>query len=809
MTTIVTRSGKGSPLTHTEVDTNFTNLNTNKLEAGAIALGSAATPSISFTGYPNTGIYSPGAYQVAVATNGAGRLFVDATGNITQEASSPDLIIKDNQTYTISDGPTLQFQGRGPNATNYNFGFVRGVSSGVNNAGKLELGTNSAGVQGTAITILPGGNVGIGTSAPVNVLELAGNNSAGNGIGNVQGILRVNNNTTAFGSSPTAGIVFATKYRSSPNIPLDGAAIYGGKENTADANKSFFLAFATRAESGNNGNEAMRITSAGLVGIGTSTPGARTEIRQDGSSAVELVRLVNDDTSGAGSTIKFKNFYNSALISSTSNPSFSLGGTLKLQTYNASNTLNTGLVMDNQGRVGIGVTSPGVQLEIAGTASTLLRLDSSNANGASIRLRRGGVDKHYLGSAADFLTSGAVDDTAIRTNANIVFGVNATERARIDSSGRLLVGTSSSIAAGSVTASTLQVSQGASGVGATLYSVANASGPGGILVLGHGRTTAAGLLSSGDTVGQVRFAGGDGGDLETLAAQISVEVDGTPGANDMPGRLVFSTTADGASSPTERLQIKANGALRYTGNGLINATTGYTSAGVAMEAGGALLVTRSSFPPMWVNRLTDDGTLVSFAQDNVAEGTISVSGTTVSYNGAHLSRWSQLPNGAERNNILRGSILSNIDEMCEWIDPPTETVLWAEGDELPEGVSVGDVKEQAKSGGPQANEQLNRMKVSDVEGDKNVSGVFQCWDDDDDTYTNDFYCAMTGDFIIRIAEGVTVERGDLLMSAGDGTAKPQDDDIIRSKTIAKVTSINVSCTYEDGSYCVPCVLMAC
>jgi hypothetical protein len=47
------------------------------------------------------------------------------------------------------------------------------------------------------------------------------------------------------------------------------------------------------------------------------------------------------------------------------------------------------------------------------------------------------------------------------------------------------------------------------------------------------------------------------------------------------------------------------------------------------------------------------------------------------------------------------------------------------------------------------------------------------------------------------------------MSAGDGTAKPQDDDIIRSKTIAKVTSTNVSCTYEDGSYCVPCVLMAC
>jgi len=164
-------------------------------------------------------------------------------------------------------------------------------------------------------------------------------------------------------------------------------------------------------------------------------------------------------------------------------------------------------------------------------------------------------------------------------------------------------------------------------------------------------------------------------------------------------------------------------------------------------------------------------------QDANEEGNISVSGSTVSYNGAHLSRWSQLAGGAERTEILRGSVLSNLDEMCEW--------------------------------GEEDNEQLNRMKVSDVEGDRNVAGVFQDWDDDDDTYTNDFYCAMTGDFVIRIAQGTTVARGDLLMSAGDGTAKPQDDDIVRSKTIAKVTSTTVSTTYSDGSYCVPCVLMAC
>jgi hypothetical protein len=107
------------------------------------------------------------------------------------------------------------------------------------------------------------------------------------------------------------------------------------------------------------------------------------------------------------------------------------------------------------------------------------------------------------------------------------------------------------------------------------------------------------------------------------------------------------------------------------------------------------------------------------------------------------------------------------------------------------------------------NEQLNKVKISDVEGDLNTAGVFVNWDNDDQDNPYDLNMAMTGDMIIRIAQGTSVNRGDLLMSAGDGTAKPQGDDIIRSKTIAKVTSTNVTCTYEDGSYCVPCVLMAC
>ena len=80
MTTIVTRAGKGSPLTHTEVDTNFTNLNTNKLETAAIPLGTLAAPSISFVGDANTGAYSPGADTLAFVTAGSNRVHITSGG---------------------------------------------------------------------------------------------------------------------------------------------------------------------------------------------------------------------------------------------------------------------------------------------------------------------------------------------------------------------------------------------------------------------------------------------------------------------------------------------------------------------------------------------------------------------------------------------------------------------------------------------------------------------------------------------------------------------------------------------------------
>jgi hypothetical protein len=229
-------------------------------------------------------------------------------------------------------------------------------------------------------------------------------------------------------------------------------------------------------------------------------------------------------------------------------------------------------------------------------------------------------------------------------------------------------------------------------------------------------------------------------------------------------------------------RTSSNFIIDSSGNLLVGKTAlDSTVAGSQLGATGTIAGTRSAEACLIGNRLTNDGIIVSLRQDSTEEGNISVSGTTVSYNGGHLSRWAQtLPPKDE--SLVKGTVLSNLDEMNVYTDA---------------------------DGNPVDNEQLNKVKVSDVEGDANVAGVFVNWTHDDAHDVDEINMAMTGDMIIRIAQGVTIQRGDLLMSAGDGTAKPQGDDIVRSKTIAKVTSTHVTCTYADGSFCVPCVLMAC
>ena len=198
------------------------------------------------------------------------------------------------------------------------------------------------------------------------------------------------------------------------------------------------------------------------------------------------------------------------------------------------------------GNVGIGTSSPGEALEVNGAIKA-----GANASAVSLYLAANSAIR-ALGNAADTyldLSTGSASHGQF-----IIRSSNAyNERARIDSSGRLLVGTSSDFDG--------YLNQVSSTSGSLLSLRRTNSNPGSIKL----SSGASGdNVGSGGQLGYLRWYGfHTSADYE--AARISAEVDGTPGANDMPGRLVFSTTADGAATPTERMRISSAGRFQVTG----------------------------------------------------------------------------------------------------------------------------------------------------------------------------------------------------------------------------------------------------
>jgi len=92
---------------------------------------------------------------------------------------------------------------------------------------------------------------------------------------------------------------------------------------------------------------------------------------------------------------------------------------------------------------------------------------------------------------------------------------------------------------------------------------------GAYLLLGKSRGTAVNadtIIQDNDDCGIINFVGADGGDRAHPIASIRGAVDGTPGSNDMPGRLEFWTTTDGGTTLTERMRINAAGFVKALGN---------------------------------------------------------------------------------------------------------------------------------------------------------------------------------------------------------------------------------------------------
>jgi hypothetical protein len=366
---------------------------------GALAhpLGAAATPSITFTGDLNTGIYSPGADQVALATNGTGRLTVDTAA-------------------TTSTLPVVH----------------------------------------------------------------------------------------PLGAAATPSLTF-----------------------TGDLNTGFWSPTADTLAASTAGSERLRITSAGLVGVGTSSPG----------------------TIGGGAILNISPAGGGRIVIGSPNRYFYITGAsgtedLRFGRRITSDTADSDIFTINgsTGNVGIGTTSPGAALHVSN--------GNDSASGEFIGLVLGGTNPGNARTAS-LIKDTTTFDLIYRNNnfssvsGSHVFRNGNSEHARIDSSGRLLVGTSST-------------SKG----DCTLLLQGNANGTSnaGVIVLARGEATP----TDGLAIGQVQFTDNthtSAGSASLLAARDG----GTWSGSSKPTRLVFSTTADGASSPTERMRISSTGAVTFTG----------------------------------------------------------------------------------------------------------------------------------------------------------------------------------------------------------------------------------------------------
>ena len=631
-----------------------------------LPLGSAASPAYRFQGDINTGIYSPGADQVAISTNGTGRLFVDASGNIDFTAAGLKVTTGRNISATAANSRIGIFGGDIATNAGANIELYGGSHATLANLMILDAGEHrfrSADGSSEHMRLDSSGRLGLGTSTveaghilqangdiatvtpfgAFSALQTAGGTGFRWTLAN-DGTYRLQRTTDGFSTATTPIYVDSSSRvgigTTSPNgiLTVARAAASAGwvirAQSTGVSNESGFFVDSsnnfecvirsggndlsyikntgTGSSTGNlvfypNSTERARIDSSGRLLVGTSsayttstgvTPQNQLAgLSNDACSSI-IYNFQNDATtsgltfaksrggslgsqgliadSNAIGNILFEasdgtQLRRAALISAavdgTPGTNDMPGRLVFSTTADGASSPTERMRITNAGRVGIGtqgpaslcsveggniaLQSPGSSLGVRTTERLFLRSDLGSTNGmAAIGMNGTG-------------TNGFLGEIKFYTGLSDVFNASLSERARIDSSGRLLVGTSSRLGS---TEKKLEVANGSFGI-SSFANNAFASA----IVLEKGRGTVPGtIVQNGDELGALLFRGDDGVDSFTTAASIYAYVDGTPGVDDMPGRLVFSTTADGSSSPTERMRITSSGELLVGTSSAVN-----------------------------------------------------------------------------------------------------------------------------------------------------------------------------------------------------------------------------------------------
>ena len=259
MTTIVTRTtvgsntGKGSPLTHTEVDTNFVNLNTAKLETAAIPLGTLGAPSISFLSYATTGIYSPAGNELGVSMLGSDKIRIKSTGEIIINATASRT--------TLGITPRLQIEGSASSS-------------------QCSMSLTGAGAGGTLFPRLHLSKARSSVNAIVLEDDILGFISFNGGDGS--SLVNAGFIKAEVDGTPSAGIV-------------PGRLVFATVDTAGGSGERMIIK--------NNGNVSIDGTTFNVdavnnrVGIGTSSPGSKFDVN---GSAVDFdaARFLNTNSDG-------------------------------------------------------------------------------------------------------------------------------------------------------------------------------------------------------------------------------------------------------------------------------------------------------------------------------------------------------------------------------------------------------------------------------------------------------------------------------------------------------------------------------